>query len=64
MDIYSFLNSKDIERHCRDIQHTFDPVACAYLIWQSENYPVEEKHKTYQEIIDTTDHVSMGNERL
>ena len=64
MDIYSFLNSKDIERHCRDIQYTFDPVACAYLISQSENYPIEEKHKTNRELMNATDNVSMDNGRF
>ena len=32
MDIYSFLNSKDIAEHCRSLQKTWTPLQMA-LIW-------------------------------
>lgn len=64
MDIYSFLNSRAIEKHCRNRKHSFTPIEYAYLIWQNETHPIEEKHKAYMELMNTTDNVSMGNEKF
>ena len=33
MDIYHFINSKDIEAHCRKIKYEFTPIESACLIW-------------------------------
>lgn len=64
MDIYSFINSKDIEAHCRKIKHEFTPIESAYLIWQSAKYSVEEKHKAYRELIDTTENQNITRQGL
>ncbi len=50
MDIYSFINSKDIEIHCRNNQYNFTPLECAFLIWQCRKYTISEKHKAYQKL--------------
>lgn len=55
MDIYSFINSKDIEAHCRKIGYHFNPLESAYLIWQSAKHSIEEKHKAYRENIETAE---------
>lgn len=52
MDIYNFINSKDIEIHCRNNQYNFTPLECAFLIWQCRKYTISEKHKAYQKLID------------
>ena len=52
MNVYSYINSKDIRKHCIDINHQFDPIATAYLIWQSKGHTIAEKHKAYMEIAD------------
>lgn len=52
MDIYNFINSKDIETHCRDNQYNFTPLESAFLIWQCRKYTLSEKHKAYQKLID------------
>lgn len=55
MDIYNFINSKDIEKHCRAIGYRFNPLESAYLIWQSAKHSIEEKHMAYQELMETTE---------
>ena len=62
MDIYSFIHSKDIEAHCRKIKHEFTPIESAYLIWQSAKYSIEEKHKAYRELIETTENRAFTKE--
>lgn len=54
MDIYEFINSKDIRGHCRKLGHQFNTMECAYLVWQSDwRYTLKEKHAAWQEIIST-----------
>jgi len=52
MDIYSFINSKDIAEHCRSIGHTFTPLEMAIIVWLSEKTLVE-RHSEWRWIIDT-----------
>lgn len=53
MDIYQSIDSKDIREHCRKLGHRFNTVESAYLVWQSRNTPLAEKHEAWREIIDT-----------
>lgn len=53
MDVYKFINSKDIREYLKKNNYEFTPVETAWLIWQCENATLEEKHKAWQEIIDT-----------
>lgn len=52
MDIYEFINSKDIREHCRKLNHKFNTLESAYLVYQSRK-TIAEKHAAYREIIDT-----------
>ena len=55
MDIYSFLNSKDIAEHCRRLQKTWTPLQMALIISRSVR-PVPDKHRAWRELIsDCTD---------
>ena len=38
LDIYQFINSKDIRLHLRDIKYEFEPVCAAFIIWQSKRH--------------------------
>ena len=53
MDIYSYLNSRDVTAHCREISHCFNAVEQAFIIKYCRHISVEEKLRLYQEIIDT-----------
>lgn len=50
MDIYSFLNSKDIAEHCRSLQKTWTPLQMALIISRSDR-SVPDKHRAWQELI-------------
>jgi len=52
MDIYKFLNSKDIAEHCRNISHQFTSLEMAFIIYQSQA-TLSEKHNALKEIINT-----------
>ena len=52
MDIYKFINSKDVRNYLKEINYEFTPVETAWLIWQSTK-PLEERHKAWQEMIYT-----------
>ena len=51
MDIYDFINSRDISKHCRSLQHKFTPLEQATIIYHSRK-PLAVRHKAWQEIID------------
>ena len=53
MDIYNFINSKDIYRYLRSINYEFSPLECAWLIWQSRRATVNDRHEAWSEIINT-----------
>lgn len=59
MDIYSYLNSLNIEAHCRKIRHPFSGIESAFLVWKSDHHSIEEKHRAYREII-----ASSGDETI
>ena len=50
MDIYSFINSRDIAEHCRKIGHEFTPLEMAVIICKSL-VPLKQRHEAYREII-------------
>jgi len=51
MDIYSFIGSKDVAKHCRNIGHVFNPLEMAVIIGISGR-PMAEVHVAWQELID------------
>ena len=53
MDIYSYLNSKDVAAYCRNINYQFDTIGTAFVINACRHISLEEKLDQFQEIIDT-----------
>jgi hypothetical protein len=51
-DIYSYIPSRDIAAHCRKLQHEFNPLEQAFIVYLSDK-TLAEKHKAWQKIIDT-----------
>ena len=62
MDIYEFIESRDIREHCRKIQYKFTARESAFLIWQSDK-TIQQKHAAYREIIETMPDEKL-NERI
>lgn len=53
MNIYDFINSRDIAKYLKEINYQFSTLECAWLVWQSCKHTLEQKYDAWQEIIDT-----------
>ena len=54
MDITTFLNSKDIAEHWKKIGFVCTPVQAAYIIYESHEKSLREKHEAWRELMETT----------
>lgn len=63
LDIYQFINSKDICLHLRDIKYEFEPVCAAFIIWQSKRHSLKEKHEAWKTLIASTPDVAVPKRR-
>lgn len=53
MDIYKFVNSKDIRKYLKKTNYKFNALEAAYLIYNSRNTTLEERHNAWKEVIKT-----------
>ena len=53
MDIYRFINSKDIRAHLKNIGYQFNALEAAWLVYQNRVISMDERHAAWLEIIDT-----------
>ncbi len=53
MDIFQYVNSKDIRAHLENIGYQFNALEAAWLVCQCHTATMEEKHAAWREIIDT-----------
>lgn len=53
MDIFSFINSRDIREYLKIRNYPFTSLEAAWLIYQCRSATIEEKHATWQELIQT-----------
>ncbi len=53
MEIYNYINSKDIQAHWEKINYIPTGLDSAWLVWQGKNQTLKEKHTTYLNIIDS-----------
>lgn len=60
MDIYQFIDSRDIRNYLQDIKYKFTVPETAFLIYMSRRATLNEKLDAWQEIIDTMPDCSMG----
>lgn len=54
MDIFKFINSRDIRDYLKSIEYKFSSIEAAWIIWQSRYATLEEKHAAWEELIATT----------
>ena len=53
MDIFRFINSKDIRAYLKETDYKFNSLEAAWLVYQCSDATVDEKHKAWKEIIET-----------
>ena len=51
MNIYEFVNSRDIREHWQKIGFVPNAIESAWLVYQSNNHTIEEKHEAWRWII-------------
>ncbi len=55
MKIYDFINSQDIRAHWEKIGYEPTALESAWLVWQSKNHTLEEKHTAWLNILDNSE---------
>lgn len=63
MDIYRFIDSRDIREHLQQLGHQFTTPEAAFLVWHSRTATLDEKIAAWREIIDTMPNCSMDARR-
>ena len=53
VDVYRFINSRDIRDYLKSINYQFTSIEAAWLIDQCRELTLQEKHAAWQELIDT-----------
>ena len=53
MDLFHFIESKDIREYLRQIDYSFTAPEAAFLVWYCRNAALKEKFAAWQEIIET-----------
>lgn len=53
MNLYRFINSKDVRTHLEQLGYEFNSLEAAWLIYQCRTASIEEKHKAWGELIAT-----------
>lgn len=53
MDIFRFINSKDIREHLKNINYRFNSLEAAWLIYRWRDATIREKHEAWNELIQT-----------
>lgn len=54
MDIFKFINSRDIRDYLKQIKYEFTPQQMAWLIYYSNKTTLQEKYDAWNELIETT----------
>ena len=53
MDVFKYINSKDIREHLRINDYSFDSLEAAWLIYECRDKTIKEKHRDWMELIET-----------
>lgn len=59
MDLFRFIDSKDIREHLRQMGYSFTAPEAAFLVWQCRSTTLKEKIAAWREIIETMPDCSM-----
>lgn len=59
MDLFRFIDSKDIREHLRQIGYSFTAPEAAFLVWQCRSVTLKEKIAAWRTIIETMPDCSM-----
>ncbi len=52
VNLYRFINSKDIRKHLEDLKYEFNALEAAWLIYQCKDTTLKQRHKSWNWIIE------------
>ena len=64
MEIYRFIDSRDIREHLQQLGYRFTTPEAAFLVWHCHTATLDEKIAAWREIIDTMPNCSMNPRRF
>lgn len=53
LDVFKFINSKDIKEYLKGIDYKFNSLETAWLIYQCNHLSIDEKHNAFRKLIET-----------
>ena len=53
LNVFEFINSKDIKEHLKKTDYKFNSLEAAWLIYQCNHLSIDEKHKSFKKLIET-----------
>lgn len=53
MDVYKFINSKDMREYLKSLDYQFTAAEAAWIVFQNNHVLLKERISAWQEIIDT-----------
>lgn len=62
MDIYDFLNSRDVRQHLKGINYEFSTLEKAFIIYKSNHRSLKDKRAAWKELIDSTEDIILGED--
>ena len=63
MNLFHFIDSKDIREHLRQIGYSFTAPEAAFLVWRCRNADLKEKFAAWQEMIETMPDCSLTRDK-
>ena len=63
MEIYKYLNSKDVADYLKKIDYQFSSLEMAWIIWHNVSISLSEKHTLWKQLVKTTDDCEIKAER-
>ena len=64
MNVYNYINSKDVRNYLRNINYSFSPAECAYIVGLSKTVNLREKMLAFKEIIHSMPDCIIGGKSL
>lgn len=64
MNIYDFINSRDIAKYLKEINYEFSTIERAYIIEMADYVTLDEKINARQELLQTTEDCTVGGASL
>lgn len=62
MNIYEFLNSRDVRKHLESIKYEFSMLEKAFIIYKSNHKSLNDKKRAWKKLIDSTEDIILGED--